>query len=45
MAALEDDESLCETAYLLENRENARRLLGAIERLESGTGVVRDLSG
>lgn len=44
MAAHDDDKSLREAEYLLENRENARRLLGAIDRLESGNGVVRDLT-
>lgn len=42
MVALDDYESLKETAYLLQNPANARRLLGAIERLESGNGLVRD---
>ena len=36
-------ESLKETAFLLRNPENARRLLTAIERLESGGGTARDL--
>lgn len=44
MVALEDYESLKETAYLLKSPENARRLLTSIERLESGSGVSRDLS-
>lgn len=43
MVSLDDYESLKETAYLLRNPENARRLLTAIERLESGGGTVRDL--
>ena len=43
IVALDDYESLKETAYLLRSPENARRLLGAIERLESGGGTVRDL--
>lgn len=43
MVALDDYESLQETAYLLKSPENARRLLGAIERLESGDGVRQDL--
>lgn len=43
MVALDDYESLRETAYLLKSPENARRLLGSIDRLESGNGVVRDL--
>lgn len=44
MVALDDYESLRETAYLLKSPENARRLLGAVERLESGEGIVRDLA-
>jgi hypothetical protein len=38
-----EQESLKETAYLLRNPANARRLLGSIERLESGLGTVHDL--
>lgn len=38
MLALDDYESLKETAYLLRSPENARRLLGAIDELESGRG-------
>jgi antitoxin YefM len=44
MVALDDYESLRETAYLLKSPENARRLLGAIDRLESGNGIVADLT-
>lgn len=33
---MSQDESLDETAYLLESPENARRLLAAIDRLEYG---------
>jgi antitoxin YefM len=43
IVSLEDYESLKETAYLLHSPENARRLLGAIDRLESGEGTVRDV--
>lgn len=43
MVALEDYESLKETAYLLRNPANARRLLNAIERLESGEGKAHEL--
>lgn len=43
MVALEDYEALKETAYLLRNPENARRLLASIDRLEHGSGVERDL--
>lgn len=38
MVPLDDYESLKETAYLLRSPENARRLWGAIERLERGAG-------
>lgn len=43
MVSLEDYESLKETAYLLRNPENARSLLGAIDRLEAGRGTPHDL--
>jgi antitoxin YefM len=43
MVALDDYEALKETAYLLKNPANARRLLASIERLEHGGGVRRDL--
>ena len=43
MVALEDYESLKETAYLLKTPDNARRLLASIDRLESDGGVSRDL--
>jgi antitoxin YefM len=44
IVALDDYESLKETAYLLRSPENARRLISAIERLEAGQGLQRDLS-
>ena len=44
MVALEDYESLKESAYLLRNPANARRLLASIERLESGHGVEHELA-
>lgn len=44
IVALEEYESLKETAYLLRNPENARRLLASIDRLESGGGTVRELT-
>jgi antitoxin YefM len=44
IVSLADYESLKETAYLLKNPKNARRLLGSIERLEAGRGVQRDLA-
>ncbi|MEU6130589.1 type II toxin-antitoxin system prevent-host-death family antitoxin [Saccharopolyspora sp. NPDC047091] len=43
MVALDDYESLKETAYLLKSPENARRLLASFERLEHGGGTTRDL--
>lgn len=43
IVSLDDYESLKETAYLLKSPENARRLLGSIERLESGGGMEREL--
>jgi len=44
IVSLDDYESLKETAYLLRSPANARRLLGSIERLESGQGTERDLA-
>ncbi|ORM02894.1 type II toxin-antitoxin system Phd/YefM family antitoxin [Prescottella equi] len=38
MVALDDYESLKETAYLFRSPENARRLLASIDRLENGPG-------
>lgn len=43
IVSLDEYQSLKETAYLLRSPENARRLLGAIENLESGKGVEREL--
>ena len=43
IVALDDYESLKETAYLLRSPENARRLLGAIDELESGEGEQHDV--
>lgn len=43
IVSLQDYESLKETAYLLRSPANARRLLGSIERLESGGGSERAL--
>ena len=43
LVALDDYESLKETAHLLQNPANARRLLASIERLEAGDGIARDL--
>ena len=44
IVSLDDYESLKETAYLLKSPTNARRLLGAIERLESSQGVEHDIT-
>ncbi|WP_116244117.1 type II toxin-antitoxin system Phd/YefM family antitoxin [Nocardiopsis sp. FIRDI 009] len=43
MMALSEYETLKETAYLLRSPENARRLVTAIEELESGHGIEREL--
>jgi antitoxin YefM len=43
IVALDDYESLKETAYQLRSPENARRLLASIDRLEHGAGVPHDL--
>lgn len=42
--ALEDYEELEETAHLLRSPKNARRLLAAIEALESGKGKARKVT-
>ncbi len=44
IVSLDDYESLKETAYLLRSPENARRLITAIERLESGGGALHELA-
>lgn len=44
MLSLEDFKALEETAYLLRSPTNARRLLSAIQQLESGQGKARDLT-
>lgn len=43
IVALDDYESLKETAYLLRSPSNARRLIGSIERLGRGEGTERRL--
>ncbi len=43
IVSLEDYESLRETAYLMRSPANARRLLDAMESLEAGRGVSREL--
>ncbi|MEU6502023.1 type II toxin-antitoxin system prevent-host-death family antitoxin [Streptomyces californicus] len=44
IVALDEYESLKETAYQLRSPENARRLLASIDRLENGGGTVRELT-
>lgn len=44
IVSLDDYQSLKETAYLLRSPENARRLLSAIEELESGGGEQHELA-
>jgi antitoxin YefM len=43
MLSLEDFTALEETAYLLRNPANAKRLLAAMEQLGAGHGVERKL--
>lgn len=43
MISLDDYNALEETAYLLRNPVNARRLLASIAELESGRGTERKL--
>ena len=43
IVSLEDYESLRETAYLMRSPANARRLLDAMERLETGRGTPHDM--
>ena len=44
MLSLEDYKALEETAYLLRNPTNARRLLAATAQLAAGKGIKRDLA-
>lgn len=44
IVSLEDYQSLKETAYLLQNPVNARRLLRSIDRLEHGEGTTHELA-
>jgi antitoxin YefM len=44
MLSLEDYQSLEETAYLLRNPANAKRLLTAAAQLNAGKGVERKLT-
>lgn len=43
IVSLAEFESLRETAYLLGNPANARRLYEAIDELKAGKGIERDL--
>lgn len=43
IVALDDFESLRETAYLMRSPANARRLLDAMERLEAGGGEEHEM--
>jgi antitoxin YefM len=43
MVSLEDYKSLEESAFLLRSPNNARRLIAAIDGLNAGKGVVREL--
>lgn len=43
MISLEDYEELDTTAYLMASPENARRLTAAIERVERGEAIEREL--
>ncbi len=44
MLSLEDFQAMEETAYLLRNPANAKRLMSAVAQLSSGQGVERELS-
>lgn len=44
MLSLEDFQALEETAYLLRNPANAKRLLSATAQLEAGKGTERTLA-
>ncbi|HES75740.1 MAG TPA: type II toxin-antitoxin system prevent-host-death family antitoxin [bacterium] len=44
MISLEDFKALEETAYLLRTPANAQRLLSAVEQLNAGLGVERNLA-
>lgn len=43
LISVEEFNALLETAYLLSSPVNARRLLDAVDELESGGGTVREL--
>lgn len=44
IVSLDEYESLKESAYLLRSPQNARRLLAAIDELETGGGRERELA-
>ena len=44
MLSLEDYRAMEETAYLLRNPANARRLMAAASQLAAGNGVERELA-
>ncbi len=44
MLSLEDFQALEETAYLLSNPANAKRLISAAAQLSAGQGVERELA-
>lgn len=44
MLSLEDYNALAESAYLLRNPTNAKRLLSAIGQLNAGKGIERELA-
>lgn len=44
MLSLDDYQALAETAYLLRSPANARRLLEAMDQLQTGAGLERELS-
>jgi antitoxin YefM len=44
MLSLEDFQALEETAYLLRNPANAKRLLSATAQLDASKGVERELT-
>ncbi len=44
MLSLEDYKALEESAYLLRNPANARRILSAVTQLNAGKGVARKLT-
>ena len=44
MLSLDDFKAMEETAYLLRNPANAKRLMSAVAQLNAGQGVERELS-